>query len=51
MNESMNEGINYEGVYRTAPATPGLLIIAVTNTKLKAVLKIIAVAQAKVIAV
>ena len=25
MNELMNQSINYEGVYRTAPATPGLL--------------------------
>ena len=25
MNESMNESINDEGVYRTALATPGLL--------------------------
>ena len=25
MNELMNELINHEGVYRTAPATPGLL--------------------------
>ena len=25
MNELMNELINYEAVYRTAPATPGLL--------------------------
>ena len=27
INQSMNEIINEEGVYRTAPATPGLLII------------------------
>ena len=26
VNESINEFINDEGVYRTAPATPGLLI-------------------------
>ena len=26
LNEWMNEWMNYEGVYRTAPATPGLLI-------------------------
>ena len=27
MTRLMNELINYEAVYRTAPATPGLLII------------------------
>ena len=27
MNELMNELINYEALYRTAPATPGLLNI------------------------
>ena len=27
MNELINELINYEAVYRTAPATPGLLNI------------------------
>ena len=27
VTESMNEIINYEAVYRTAPATPGLLIM------------------------
>ena len=27
INERMNELINDEGVYRTAPATPGLLLI------------------------
>ena len=26
LNESMNQLINYRGVFRTAPATPGLLI-------------------------
>ena len=26
MNQSMNESVNYEGVCRIAPATPGLLI-------------------------
>ena len=26
-DDSMNELINYEGVYRTVPATPGLLNI------------------------
>ena len=26
MTESVNEAINYKGVYRTAPAAPGLLI-------------------------
>ena len=26
MNELINERINYKAVYRTAPATPGLLI-------------------------
>ena len=26
-DELMNESINYKAVYRTAPATPGLLII------------------------
>ena len=31
MTRLMNELINYEAVYRTAPATPGLLI----NTKTK----------------
>ena len=25
-DHSMNQLVNYEGVYRTAPATPGLLI-------------------------
>ena len=27
MNESLIESMNYKGVYRTPPATPGLLII------------------------
>ena len=27
MNESMTESMNHEAVYRTAPATPGLLNI------------------------
>jgi hypothetical protein len=31
MNESMNESINDEAVYRTAPATPGLLMTVVTE--------------------
>ena len=26
MNESMNQSVNHKAVYRTAPATPGLLI-------------------------
>ena len=47
----MNESVNDEAVYKTAPATLGLLIIAVTHTILKTVLKIIAVAHAKVKAV
>ena len=29
----MNESINYKGVYRTAPATPGLLIIPLSIVK------------------
>ena len=27
VNESVNESVNHEAVYRTAPATPGLLKI------------------------
>ena len=30
----MNESINYEGVYRTAPATPGLLIKKLSRQKI-----------------
>ena len=30
-DESIKELINYEAVYRTAPATPGLLIIEVKH--------------------
>ena len=26
INESMNELINYKGVYRTVPSTPGLMV-------------------------
>ena len=29
MTQSLNELINYEAGYRTAPATPGLLIIVI----------------------
>ena len=29
MNESINQSMNDEAVYRTAPATPGLLIILI----------------------
>ena len=36
MNESMNDG----GVCRTAPATPGLLIIMKHNLKIKVVIGI-----------
>ena len=31
MTRLMNESVNYEAVYRTAPATPGLLKIHVTH--------------------
>jgi hypothetical protein len=31
MNESMNQSMNHEAVYRTAPATPGLLIMLSPN--------------------
>ena len=27
-DESINQWLNYEGAYRTAPATPGLLILS-----------------------
>ena len=33
MTQSLNELINDEAVYRTAPATPGLLIISLIPSK------------------
>ena len=35
MNDWIKESISNEGVYRTAPATPGLLIIVELNIYIK----------------